>query len=135
MFDRANSNPQWGLSTRHVVNVPSLSFKHFFFPSAISECNKLDPSLRNSASYNVLKNNILKFVRPSPNKIFKCHNPKGIKLVKRLRLGLNLNHALNPLCKCCVDIETASQYFHHCPLYMLNDLLPWTISVESIVQY
>ena len=135
MFDRTNSNPQWGLSTRHVVNVPSLSFKHSFFPSAISKWNKLDPSLRNSASYNVLKNNILKFVRPSPNKIFQSHNPKGIKLVKRLRLGLSLNLALNLLCKCCVDIETTSQYFHHCPLFMLNDLLPWTISVESIVQY
>ena len=38
--------------------------------SAILEWNKLDPSLRNSASYNVLKNSILKFIGPSPNKIF-----------------------------------------------------------------
>ena len=78
--------------TRHVADVPSLSFKHIFlknkfFQSAILEWNKLDPSLRNSASYNAFKNNILKFIIPSPKKIFHCHNPKGIKLVTRLRLG------------------------------------------------
>ena len=46
--------------TRHVVSVPSLSFKHnffksTFFPSAILEGNKLDLSLQNSTSYNVFK--------------------------------------------------------------------------------
>ena len=80
--------------TRHLANIPSLSFKHnffknTFFPSTILEWNKLDPSLRNSTSYNVFKNSILKFIRSSPNKIFQCHNPKGIKLVARLRLGLS----------------------------------------------
>ena len=83
--------------------------------------------LRNSASYNVFKNNILKFIRPSPNKIFQCHNPKGIKLVTRLRLGLShlrehkfkhsFQDTLNPLCSCGVDIETTSHYFLHCPLF------------------
>ena len=49
----------------------------------------VDPSLQNSASYNVFKNNILNFMRPFPNKIFQSHNSKGIKLVARLRLGLS----------------------------------------------
>ena len=80
--------------TRQLTNISSLSFKHnffknAFFPSAILEWNKLDPSLRNSANYNVFKNSILKFIRPFPNEIFQCHNPKGIKLVTRLRLGLS----------------------------------------------
>ena len=81
--------------TRHLANIPSLSFKHnffknTFFPSTILEWNKLDPSLRNSASYNVFKNSILKFIRPSPNKKnFQCHNLKGITLVTSLRLGLS----------------------------------------------
>ena len=61
--------------TRHLANIPSLSFKHcffknIFFPSTILEWNKLDPSLRNSPSCNVLKNSILKFIRPFPNKNF-----------------------------------------------------------------
>ena len=79
---------------QNLANIPSLIFKHnffknTFFPSTILEWNKLDPSLRNSASYNVFKNSILKFIRPFPNKIFQCHNAKGIKLVTRLRLGLS----------------------------------------------
>ena len=118
--------------TRHLANIPSLSFKHnffknTFFPSTILEWNKLDPSLQNSTSYNLFKNSILKFIRPSPNKIFQCHNPKGIKLVTRLRLGLShlrehkfkhsFQDTLNPLCICGVDIETTSHYFLHCPLF------------------
>ena len=35
-----------------------------------------NPSLQNSASYNVFKNSILKFIRSSPNKIFQCYKPK-----------------------------------------------------------
>ena len=118
--------------TRHVAIIPSLSFKHNFFknilfPSTILEWNKLDPCLRNSASYNVFKNSILKFIRPSPNKIFQCHNPKGIKLVTRLRLGLShlrehkfkhsFQDTLNPLCSCGLDIETTSHSFLHCSLF------------------
>ena len=118
--------------TRHLANIPSLSFKHnffknTFFPSTILEWNKLDPSLRNSTSYNVFKNSILKFIRPSPNKIFQCHNPKVIKLVTRLRLGLShlrehkfkhsFQDTLNPFCSCGLDIETTSHYFLHCPLF------------------
>ena len=78
-------------------------------------------------NYNVFKNSILKFIRPSPNKIFQCYNPKIIKLVTRLSLGLNhlqehkFKHSfqdiLNPLCSCGVDIETTSHYFLHCPSF------------------
>ena len=102
-------------------------FKNTFFPSTVFEWNKLDPSLQNSASYNVFKNSVLKFIRPSPNKSFQCHNPKGIKLVTRLRLGLshlwehkfkyNFQDTLNPPCSCGLDVETTSHYFLHCPLF------------------
>ena len=124
--------------TRNAANIPYLSFKHIFFkntffPSTILEWNKLDPSLQNSASYNVFKNNILKFKRPSRNKIFQCRNPKGIKLVTRLRLRLShlrehkFNHSfqdtLNPLCSCGLNIESTSHYFSTVPCFMLNDLL------------
>ena len=71
----------------------SLSFKYIFlktfFPSAILEWNKQDLSLRNLVSCNVFKNSTLKFIRPSPNKITQCHNPKKIKSVTRLRLGVS----------------------------------------------
>ena len=53
--------------------------------------------------------------------------PKGIKLVTRLKLGLShlrehkLKHSfqdtLNPLCSCGLDKETTSHYFLRCPLF------------------
>ena len=116
----------------HFANKPSLSFKHNFFkntfsPSTILEWNKLDHSLRNSASYNVFKNRISKFIRPSPNKTFQCHNPQGIKLATRSRLGLShlrehkfkhsFQDTLKPLSSCDLDIETTSHYFLHCSLF------------------
>ena len=113
--------------TRNLANIPSLSLKHnffknTFFSSTILEWSKLDPSLRNSGSYNVFKDSILKFIR----KVFPCQNPKGIKLLARLRLGLShlrqhkfkhrFQDTMNPLCCCGLDIETISHYFLHCPL-------------------
>ena len=47
-----------------------------FFPSAISEWNKLDLSIRNPTSLDVFK---VQFVRPLENSVFVCHNPIGIK--------------------------------------------------------
>ena len=118
--------------TRHFANIPFFIFTHNFFKntlflSTILEWNKLDSSLRNPASYNVFKNSILKFMRPFPNKIFQCHNPKGVKLVTRLRLGLShlrehkfkhsFQDTLSPLFSYGFDIETTSHYFLHCPLF------------------
>ena len=58
---------------------------------------------------------------------FKCHNPKGIKLLTILRLGLShlrehkfkhsFQDTLNTLCSCGLDIETSSYCFLHCPLF------------------
>ena len=50
-----------------------------FFPSAISEWNKLDLSIRNPTIINLFKVRLLQFVRPLENSVFTCHNPVGIK--------------------------------------------------------
>ena len=73
-------------------------------------------NLRNSNSIPVFKEKILNFIRPSPNSIFDICNPKGIKLITRLRLGLShlrehkfkhsFQDTLNPLCKCGQDMES-----------------------------
>ena len=100
--------------TRHFANVPSLIFKHnffknIFFPSTNIKWSKIDPSLWNSTNYRVSKNSILKFIRPYHNEIFQCHNPKQIKLVKRLRLGLGLGYV-------------REHKFNHSFIYTLNSL-------------
>ena len=64
-------------------------FKNSFFPSTIIEWNKLDDSLRIVCdSFNVFRKEILKFIRPSSNSFYICHNPIGIKYNTRIRLGL-----------------------------------------------
>ena len=102
-------------------------FKNSIFPFTIIEWNNLDPKLRNSDSYGTFKNTILKFLSPSPNSVFKCQNPQGIKFLTRLRLGLShlrehkfkhsFQDSLNPLCKCSFDVESTSHFLLHCLIY------------------
>ena len=102
-------------STRNVHKIPLLntkhnSFKNSLFPSTIIEWNNLDPHLRKSESFSVFKSNILKFIRPTPNSVYNCHNPREIYLSIRLRFGLShlrehrfklgFQDTLNPLCSC-----------------------------------
>ena len=80
-------------TTRNVHNLPILKSKYnflkdSFFPSTISEWNKLDPSLRNSENFLTFKKNILQFIEPAASSVYNCHNPKVIKLITELRLGL-----------------------------------------------
>ena len=69
--------------TRHTF------FQNSFFPSTITEWNKLDHKMRNSSRFNIFRKSILKFIRPSANSLFNCHNPKRIKFITRMRLGLS----------------------------------------------
>ena len=106
--------------TRNIDNIPQFNIRHTFFrnsyfPSIVTEWNNLDKSIRNSESFSIFKKNILKFIRTSPNSIFNCHNPKRVKLLTRLRLGLShlrdhkfkrsFQDLLNPICNCGTDVE------------------------------
>ena len=104
------------------INVKHNFFKNTFFPLTIIEWNKLDWKLK---TLKVLK---LSFIRPSPNSTFNCHNPKGIKLLSQLRLGLShlrehkLKHSfqdsLKPFCSCGKgEVQTSSYYLFHCSNY------------------
>ena len=74
----------------------------------IIEWNKLDPYLRKAESLSVFKTNILKFIRPPPNSVYNCHDPKGFEFLIRFNLGLsylrehklkhNFQGTINPLC-------------------------------------
>ena len=108
-----------------LVRVNNNYFMNTFFPSTITEWNKLDLSIRNSASLNVFKGRLLQFVRPLENSVFTCHNPIGIKYLTRLRLGFSHFHyhkfkhgfldAVDPLCSCSTAIENTVHDFLHCP--------------------
>ena len=118
-------------TTRNVC-IPLIKIKHnflknIFFPSAIIEWNKLDPTIRKAESFSIFKSSILKFIRPTPRRCFNCYNHKGIRLMTRLRLGLshvrehkfnhNFQNCINLLYSCGRDIESTSHFFLHCPLF------------------
>ena len=84
--------------------------------------------MRNSSSLNIFRKSTLKFIRPSANSFFDCHNPRGIKFITRPRLGHSLlrerkfkhsfQDSLNPFCSCGLDIEATAHFFLHCPTYI-----------------
>ena len=68
------------------------------------------------------------FIRPSPNYFFDCHNPKGIKLITRLRLGVghlrehkfkhSFQDKINLLCNFSQDIGSSTHFSLHCPFFI-----------------
>ena len=103
-------------------------FKSSFFASTIIEWNILDYHLRNGLFISVFKQNILKFIRLGPNKVYNVHGPFGPKLLTRLRLGLshlsprrfshNFSDCLDELCICGTNIESTKHFFLQYPLYL-----------------
>ena len=99
-------------------------FKYSFFLYTVVEWNKLDVIVRNAKSFLIFKNLLLKIGRLIQNSIFKIHDPLGIKLLTRLRLGLshlnkhrfrhNFQDCLNLLCSCSLEVESSIHFFLHC---------------------
>ena len=99
-----------------------------FFSSTIIEWNNLDYHLRNAPSINVFKQNILKFIRLGPNKVYNVHNPSRLKLFTRLCLGFsqlrahkfshNLSDYFDELCICGTNIESTNHFLLQYPLYL-----------------
>ena len=68
------------------------TFKNSFFPYTIDtiiEWSKLDLDIGKSKSYAIFRNALLKIGRPNQCLVYKIHNPVGLKLLNRLRLGLS----------------------------------------------
>ena len=56
-------------------------FKNSFFPSVISEWNKVDLDIRNSAFLEIFKKHLLNLIRPNSSIVFNINNPLGLKLL------------------------------------------------------
>ena len=121
--------------TRNIHNIPCFKTRHTFskncfFPSTITEWNKIGHNIRNSSSFNNFEKSIVKFIRPSANSLFKCQNAKGTKFITRLQLGLShlrehkfkhsFQDSLNPFCGCGLDIESTLHFPFHCPTYIIE---------------
>ena len=71
------------------IKTRSNFFGNSFFPSTVTECNKLDRDIKYSDSFNVFKSSLLKFVRSVANSVFEINDPYDLKLLTRLRLCLS----------------------------------------------
>ena len=60
--------------------------KNYFFPSAVIEGNKLDSRLRKVKSFTDFKKNILSFMRPKANSVFKIATSSRVKSLKRTQI-------------------------------------------------
>ena len=88
---------------------------------------QLDSNIWNSRTLHIFKQKILKFLIPTVNSIFGCHNPIEVKLLTRLRSGLShlrehkfkyiFEDTLNSFCSCGKEVEATSHFLLPCPNY------------------
>ena len=115
------------------INVKHDFFKNTFFPSTLMEWNKLDWEIKSSESIATFEKRILSFISPSANRTFNCHNPRGIKRLSRLRLGLShlrehksknsFQDSLDPFCSCGKgEVEISCHSLLHCSNYSEEQL-------------
>ena len=91
-----------------------LSNFHFFLGPSLSGINI---KTRNSP-HSVFINHLFKEIRPKLSPLYNIHNPSGIKLLTRLRLGLshlnehkfnhNFDDCVNPFCTCSLEPDSTS---------------------------
>ncbi len=103
-------------------------FRYSFFPHCVRMWNNLSKSITLSPSLEIFKNRYLIFFEHKPSNVYFVHNPLGLKLLTRLRVGLShlrshkYNHGFldtpNPLCLCNKSsIETTEHYLLICPIF------------------
>ena len=98
-----------------------------------------------TSSFNIIRANLIKIIRPIPNSVLSIFNLQRLKLITRLHLALshqnvhrfnhNFSDCINPLCTCSRNNESTVPYFLHCNYYnsarisLLNDLnsVDWTL--------
>ena len=117
-------------ATRNSDNITPFNVRHHFFnnsffPSVISEWNKLELEIRRSGSLEIFKKHLLNFIRPNSSNVFNINNPLGLKLLARFRIGFshfkehkfkhNFQDSVDPLCSCENDIESTVHFFLHFP--------------------
>ena len=89
--------------------------------------NNLGPELRGAESLSILKKNVLKLYRPVKRSLFNIHEPKCIKWIFQLRVGLsplkshkrrhNFQDTPDDTCHCMRDAESTYHFLLHCPTF------------------
>ena len=113
-------------------------FKYSFFPSTKIKWNKHDRRIGQSTTILSFRNALLKIGRPTSKPVYNIHDPNGLKLLTKLRLGLshlnehkfnhNFKECVNPLCFCSLQVESVSRFF--CP-----DITSQILEKPSLMNY
>ena len=95
--------------------------KHSVFHFAINEWNKPNFKTCNTESLVSFRKTLLRIGQPFLKSVFNVHNPTGLKLLTRLRLGLsnfdshrfpdNFSFCVNPLWFCSLELESLPHFF------------------------
>ena len=106
--------------------------KTYFFLSLIVQSNNLGLNVRKWGSLNIIRNSILKFIRPSANSVFNSHNSKAITFITRLRLVMShlrenkfmhsVQDLLNPISNFGLHVDLSSRYLLHYPTWNTEKL-------------
>ena len=117
-------------------------FKYSFFPSTLRDWFNLDEFIRCAESISIFKNRLLSLIRPVQSSVFNIFDPKGLKLLTRLRLEFshlnehrfrhNFESCVNPLCSCSLTTEDTEHYLLHCH-HFTHHRIDLMNSVNSVI--
>ena len=103
-------------------------YQNSFFPDSVTLWNVLGPDVRLAKSISVFKKHILETYRPAKKSLFNIHDPKCIKWIFQLRVGLsplkshkkrhNFQDTPDDTCHCTGDAETSHHFLLHCPTFI-----------------
>ena len=132
LYNHNNANPAYCTrssqnETLRTFSSRTESFKHSFFPYCIKEWNKLDNIIRKAESLGKFKSLLLSFIRVKSRSVFSIHDPIGIKLLTRLRLGFshlnehkfrhNFRDTVSAMCDSGSEIESTQHFLLRCPIF------------------
>ncbi len=111
----------------HSMRCRTNLYMNSFYPHSVDIWNKIGPTLRQAPSLSIFKCNILKLIRPQKKKLYNIYDPKGVKWLFQLRVGLSpLNHhkkshnfddTPSDICFCQMYPETTEHFLLNCCLY------------------
>ena len=118
--------------TRSGNDIPSIiskttSYMNSFYPHAVKIWNDIGPDLRKPTRLSIFKSNILKIIRPRKKNFVNIHDPKGMKRLFQLRVGLsplrhhkkrhNFKDTPTDTCRCKMSAETTAHFLAYCNLF------------------
>ena len=111
----------------HNIFCRTTRYRNSFYPDSVKSWNDIGNEFNLCNSIAKFKTDIIKLIRPIPKSIFKLHDPKGLKYLFQLRLGLsplrshkkNHNFADTPVdwCECNCAPEDTRHFLLHCKFH------------------